>query len=613
MKLKTLLTMSALALTALTTAIGCIVFSATIKADDAVERGTRAEKLITEVFELNGLTQDYLAHKEERPKAQWYLHYANLNKGLDALALNDEPAKILVRSLRAEMEDIARTFEELTAREATATMYPALEKQFADDLHVKLRRSISGIEALANDAFQERISTRERTDRLTFALLFLLVIMTLANAAVLYGRIALPIVNLQKGAEIIGQGDLTHKVGGDADDEIGRLARAFDDMTAKLKRSHDILEEKVRERTKELEDLSVQNETMLESVGDGLVAIDKEWNITLWNPAAAEIAGWSKEEALGRPLRKIVRFVRRTDRSENVLFISDAMIDGKVHFMEDGTVLVRKDGTECDVSDSAAPILGRDGSVRGAIIAFRDTSKEKELERSKNDIVSLVTHELRGPATIVRTYAELLKKKGAVKKEQQAFVQGIYDASERLIELANSLLTVFRIDFGEVVIDPEPVDITALGDDAVAQQDIMAATKDMKIEKAYDDAIPVLNVDKKLVDLVFANLLSNAVKYTPKGGKVRLEIRKRSKEVRIIVADDGLGIPKDQQAKIFGKFFRASNVKAVNGVGIGLHVLKAMIERAGCTMGFESEENGGSTFYVAIPMSGMTKVGTRQG
>ncbi len=350
---------------------------------------------------------------------------------------------------------------------------------------------------------------------------------------------------------------------------------------------------------------------IIEGVGDGLFAIDKEWNITLWNPASAKISGWSSEEAVGQPLRKIVRFVKRSDRSENVLFISDAMMTGTVRPMSDNTVLIRKDATEVDVSDSASPLFDENGQVTGAIVIFRDASKEMEIERLKTNLVSLVTHELRGPSTVIRMYLELLRdekesSRGEAKKE---YLGEIAKANDKMIELSNSLLSVFRVSFGDIVINPEPTFVTEIADAVVQQQALATTSKKISVQKEYDEGLPAIEADKKLVELIFSNLLSNAIKYTPNEGRVRLEIKQQEKELRISVADTGVGIPKNEHGKIFTKFYRGSNVSDISGAGVGLHVLKSMLESAGCRIWFESEEQKGSTFFVAIPLSGMTKVG----
>src|SRR5690606_26548707 len=145
----------------------------------------------------------------------------------------------------------------------------------------------------------------------------------LANAIilVLYHRIIGSISRLQRGTQIIGRGDLNYKLSNGDDSEIGQLSRAFDVMTQKLKQSYDNLENKVIERTRDLERLSRKNEILLRSIGDGVMVIDAQWNITFWNDAAYEISGWKPEEAVGRPFREIVRFVRSGDRTENIEFI----------------------------------------------------------------------------------------------------------------------------------------------------------------------------------------------------------------------------------------------------------------------------------------------------
>ncbi|HSD12306.1 MAG TPA: MASE3 domain-containing protein [Patescibacteria group bacterium] len=400
---------------------------------------------------------------------------------------------------------------------------------------------------------------------------------------------------------------------------VAKPYEALDGARTEILEMNRGLERRIRARTAELEasKARVQEEkekleVMLSSIGDGVIAIDKEWTVTLWNPSAAQISGWSAEESVGQPFRKIVKFLRRSDRTENVLFIADAMMEGKVHIMQDDTVMVRKDGTEVDVNDSAAPIKDAKGRVAGAIIVFRDTTREKGIERAKNDFVSLVTHELRGPASVIKGYLELFGERwGAdMGQAQKEYLRNIGTANEKMIELSNALLGVFRVDFGEIVVAPEPVDLTEIAEAALKGMELKIAEKSLTVTKEYDAAVAILNVDRRLIDMAFTDLLSNAVKYTPVGGRVSLAIKGQDGEIRVVVADSGLGIPKDEQEKIFGRFFRARNVRGIDGVGAGLHVLRKMLGRAGCRIWFESEEGKGSTFTIAIPLAGMAKAGT---
>lgn len=136
----------------------------------------------------------------------------------------------------------------------------------------------------------------------------------------------------------------------------------------------------------------------LNSIGDGVVAIDRNWNITLLNKAASVITGWSKEEALGKSFCTVVKFIRERDRAEDVSFIEDAMVRKHAVSMVDNTLLIRKDGNEVPVGDSAAPVVGADGEIRGAIIVFRDTSIAREKSRLRSDL-AYSAHQLRTPIT----------------------------------------------------------------------------------------------------------------------------------------------------------------------------------------------------------------------
>ena len=141
-----------------------------------------------------------------------------------------------------------------------------------------------------------------------------------------------------------------------------------------------------------------REKVFLESIGDGVIAIDRFWNITLWNKEASLLSGWSQEDVLGKPFRNFMKFVREHDRSENIAFIEEAMLFGKKGIMENNTLLIRKDGTEISVGDSASPIFDQGGGVAGAIIIFRDVSQERESQRLRSDF-AYAAHQFRTPVT----------------------------------------------------------------------------------------------------------------------------------------------------------------------------------------------------------------------
>ena len=178
----------------------------------------------------------------------------------------------------------------------------------------------------------------------------------------------------------------------------------------------------MQERTREIRQANEKNEILLHSIGDAVVAIDKDWNIVMWNPIATLLTGWGQEEVMGKPFRSFVRFLKEQDRSENILFISEAMLTRRVKNMENHTVLIRKDGSELPVGDSAAPIVDpTTNEVGGAIIVFRDVSADRDAQLIRSSF-AYASHQLRTPVTEALWSIEVAKdevKPGPVKEKME--------------------------------------------------------------------------------------------------------------------------------------------------------------------------------------------------
>lgn len=353
-----------------------------------------------------------------------------------------------------------------------------------------------------------------------------------------------------------------------------------------------------------------QEKVLFESIGDGLVAIDRHWNIIRWNKAASSLSGWSQEEALGKPFREILKFIREKDKSENIVFIEETMLYGKPHLMENDTKLVRKDGTEIYVGDSAAPVFDDRGRVDGAIIIFRDISKEHELQSAKEEFSSLAAHQLRAPVTVIKGYTSMLVDEGAGKNERwKEYLQQMQTAVDKLNDLVSALLNASRLELGTLAINPEPAYLPDIADGIIESMLPQIKEKKLTLEKNYAKDVPSLNIDIKLMQAIFQNLLSNAIKYTPEGGKISVGVEKKEHDLLIKVGDSGYGIPKSEQSKVFSKFFRATNTaeQVPEGTGLGLYIVKSAVEQGGGKIWFESEENKGTSFYISFPLEGMKK------
>ncbi|MBU6500738.1 MAG: PAS domain S-box protein [Patescibacteria group bacterium] len=389
--------------------------------------------------------------------------------------------------------------------------------------------------------------------------------------------------------------------------------------------SREELERKAEERTEQLvkaledvkagrlklEEAKATDDAFLENVSDGLVAIDTKWNIILWNKAATAISGWSSEETSGQSLRKFIRFVREDDRVENISFIEDAMLLGKIKRAEHDNVLITKDGTDVAVSVSASPILDDKRKTTSVIVVFRDISKEKELQKTREEFASLATHELRTPVAVMKGYLSLLsdKKAGEITEKQKEYFGKMTHSNDRLLELINAMLNVSRIELGTLAVNPSLTYMPDVADEVISELTPPIKEKRLEIDKKYAENIPKVDLDTGLIHAIFQNLISNAIKYTPADGKIGIRIESDSFDVVTEVADTGYGIPQNAQAKIFGKMFRADNVaeKVPEGTGLGLYIVKSILDQTGGKIWFESEENKGTIFYFSIPLSGMKK------
>ncbi|MEA3398190.1 MAG: HAMP domain-containing sensor histidine kinase, partial [Patescibacteria group bacterium] len=258
-----------------------------------------------------------------------------------------------------------------------------------------------------------------------------------------------------------------------------------------------------------------------------------------------------------------------------------------------------------------------------------DVSKDMEIGRAKTDFVSLASHQLRTPLSIIKWYVDYLiaGDAGDLDPEQDKYLREVYRSNERMIELVNALLDVSRIDVGTFSIEPEPTDIIERAEAALAKFKPEIRKKKIKLEKRFDK-LPMINLDSRLTKMVFENILSNSIKYSSENGIVRINIKQAQANILIKITDSGCGIPREQQPKVFTKLFRAANAKKIEsiGTGLGLYIVKAIVEKSGGKIWFESpslellleegqkgsdipidKRSRGTTFFITIPSKGMKK------
>lgn len=420
-------------------------------------------------------------------------------------------------------------------------------------------------------------------------------------------------------------------------DHNGQSSKYFDAATEKLKASYfEDLEKKVQERNKALtqriEELDseqqknkeaeekalieeAKEEGTLTSIGEGVVVTDPQGKILVFNHAAEQMTNWTASETVGRFWFETVPamdekgyLIPRKDRD-----MYKALTTGKKVFSQ--SIYLQKGSGKITVAITATPIIFKD-QIIGAVQVFRDISHEKEVDRMKTEFISLASHQLRTPLSAVKWFCEMLLNgdAGELNPEQKEYAQNVSDSNERMISLVNSLLNISRIESGRIIIDPKPTNMNELISEVITEIKVKSHAKKQQIIVSIHSDLPLINIDPQLIREVYVNLLTNASKYSPPGGEISVSIYRKGDEIISQVSDNGYGIPKKDYDKIFQKFYRGENIIKIEteGNGLGLYLVKAIIESSGGNIWFESAEGKGlpaerkgTSFYFSLPISGV--------
>ncbi len=399
--------------------------------------------------------------------------------------------------------------------------------------------------------------------------------------------------------------------------------------TKQLKEINEGLEEKIKERTKELQEKALELEerakdmeqtqtallnlaedtekasqeaqqekektmTIINSFVDGLLFFNEEKKLTLANPRAEEIFDVKLRDIEGRSLEELATFPTIKPVIEPAFkgdgsFFRYEIATSKGVFLEVTVISVRK--TEKN---------------SGTLINIHDITREKAIEKIKSEFVSVAAHQLRTPLSGIKwTLKTILEEEDEVDvpAEIMDFIRKAYEANDRMVHLVNDLLNVSRIEEGRYAYDKEEIDFLEAIDQIVTdyKEHIEKKGLKFKVEKPEKENL-IVSVDKEKIIMVVQNFLDNAMKYT-KEGEITLKIEKIEDEIKVSVVDTGVGIPEDQQKRMFSKFFRAANVQRMDteGSGLGLFIAKNIVEAHSGKVGFSSVHGEGSTFYFLLP------------
>ncbi|PCI29867.1 hypothetical protein COB52_02090 [Candidatus Kaiserbacteria bacterium] len=258
------------------------------------------------------------------------------------------------------------------------------------------------------------------------------------------------------------------------------------------------------------------------------------------------------------------------------------------------------------------PVLDDEGVPQGSAVVLHDITREQEIDREKTEFVSLASHQLKTPVGAINWNIEMLLDGdyGDIPDNQREILRGVYTMSQRINQLINGLLNISRIDMGVFIIEPLPTDFIELCREVLEEMKPRTLKKKHEIVEDFPEDFPITNADPKLLRIIFQNFISNAIKYTQDEGKIKVSLSSDEKGVMFSVSNNGEPIPEKEQSKIFQKLFRASNarVQDPDGNGLGLYIVKEVVENAGGRVWFTSKEGEDTVFSMSLPLSGMLRI-----
>jgi PAS domain S-box-containing protein len=329
-------------------------------------------------------------------------------------------------------------------------------------------------------------------------------------------------------------------------------------------------------------------------VGDGVFLVDRQGTIRLWNPAAEAITGLPARNVIHRPAALAIPGWQTIG-----LRIPVGSTPG-TGTRRPETVPVELDGRELWLSIAGVSYPG------GTVYAFRDLTEEHRIERLKSDFVSTISHELRTPLAAIYGAALTLRRNDILlgADQRDGLLDVIASESDRLARIVHDVLYASRIETGSLDVTIESADADQLARAIVeAARTHKPAGIDIKLVAAK--RLPRVAADPDKVSQVLSNLLENAVKYSPDGGEVELRLEPVGRSMRFSVRDEGIGIPRGEQERIFEKFYRLDPdlTRGVGGTGLGLYICREVIRRMGGRIWVQSGEGTGSTFLFELPLA----------
>ncbi|MEK4231206.1 cell wall metabolism sensor histidine kinase WalK [Solibacillus sp. FSL H8-0538] len=389
-----------------------------------------------------------------------------------------------------------------------------------------------------------------------------------------------PISDMRKQAQAMSKGNFSRKVRVYGTDEIGQLAIAFNHLTNRLQEAQATTEAERRKLA-----------SVLSNMTDGVIATDRKGKIILINDPALSQLHVTREMTVNRPIASVLGLDQ------------DYSFEDLIHMKESVNLNFSTQEAPYILRANFSVIQKETGFVNGLITVLHDITEQEKIDMERREFVANVSHELRTPLTTMRSYLEALAD-GAWKDENIAptFLNVTQTETERMIRLVNDLLQLSKMDSQDYQLSREFVEFNKFFDRIIDRFE-MSKSQNVEFSRLLPETSYFVEVDTDKLTQVIDNIISNAMKYSPDGGEIRFGFTVFDNMLKVMISDDGMGIPKENVGRIFDRFYRVDRARArsMGGTGLGLAIAREMIEAHGGKIWAESDEGVGTTVFFTLP------------
>ncbi|MGM9946384.1 MAG: cell wall metabolism sensor histidine kinase WalK [Lysinibacillus sp.] len=389
-----------------------------------------------------------------------------------------------------------------------------------------------------------------------------------------------PISDMRRQAQAMTKGNFARKVRVYGTDEIGQLAIAFNNLTNRLQESQSTTEAERRKLA-----------SVLSNMTDGVIATDRKGRIILINDPALSLLHVTRETTLNRPIASVLG-IDQDYSFEDLIYMQDSV---NLNFSTSDVPYILR--------ANFSVIQKETGFVNGLITVLHDITEQEKIDMERREFVANVSHELRTPLTTMRSYLEALAD-GAWQDENIAphFLHVTQTETERMIRLVNDLLQLSKMDSNEYELNFEFVEFNKFFERIIDRFE-MSKSQNVEFIRLLPETSYFVEIDTDKLTQVIDNIISNALKYSPDGGNIRFGFTVHDNMLKVMISDDGMGIPKENVGRIFDRFYRVDRARArsMGGTGLGLAIAREMIEAHGGKIWAESEEGVGTTIFFTLP------------